>query len=308
MQTPITPQRLDEIIDKYFTDRTLFPTKRIVQPHEIKSICTSVISILKEEQSLLQLSAPIIVIGDLHGQFTDLLKYFDVTDFHNQKTRYLFLGDYVDRGPRSADVALLVFCLKIRFPNRFFLLRGNHEANNINRLYGFYDECKRRYDLESWRHLCEVFRYLPLSALIDGKILCLHGGLSQYMTDVQSLNQIVRPTDIPEEGLLCDIVWADPSTDTYGWVENMRGVSYTFGMDVTLKFLEKNGIELLCRAHQLMDEGYKFCFRRKVLTLFSAPNYCNSFNNKGAIMCVDENLKCTFITLNPEGDSEMSEE
>ena len=128
------------------------------------------------------------------------------------------------------------------------------------------------------------------------------------MTDVQSLNQIVRPTDIPEEGLLCDIVWADPSTDTYGWVENMRGVSYTFGMDVTLKFLEKNGIELLCRAHQLMDEGYKFCFRRKVLTLFSAPNYCNSFNNKGAIMCVDENLKCTFITLNPEGDSEMSEE
>nr|BAN38111.1 serine/threonine protein phosphatase PP1-2, putative [Entamoeba histolytica] len=295
----LSPERLDAIISKCFQERSLFPGKEFIKANEIKSLCSMAIRVIAQEPSLLQLKAPIYVIGDLHGQFTDLLRYFDETKI--DQDRYLFLGDYVDRGFRSIEIVVLVFALKVKYPDRFFLLRGNHEAKNINHLYGFFDECKRRFDVDTWRNFCEVFRYLPVSALIEGKILCLHGGLSKDMQDVSCLTQIARPTDIPEEGLLCDILWADPSTDTFGWEENMRGVSYTFGPDVALEFLKRNGIELLCRAHPVVEEGFKFCFNKKVLTLFSAPNYCNSFNNCGAMMRVDENLYCTFITLNPEG-------
>ncbi|ELP94110.1 serine/threonine protein phosphatase PP1 isozyme, putative [Entamoeba invadens IP1] len=298
MEEELTRARLEEIIKKCFKERTLAPVHEFVTATELTILCKMAIPIFSHETSLLFINAPLHVIGDLHGQFTDLLKFLDQTDIQTDK--FLFLGDYVDRGPRSVDVVLLVFALKVLYPDRFFLLRGNHESENVNHLYGFYDECKRRFDVRVWRCFCEAFRYLPVSALIEGKILCLHGGLSKSMTDLSCLMQIVRPTNIPGEGLLCDVVWSDVSDEHMGWCDNARGTSYTFGRDVVEEFMKKNGIELLCRAHQMVDEGFSFCFDNKVLTLFSAPNYCNSFNNCGAMMNVDENLRCDFVRLRPD--------
>ncbi|KAL7719011.1 Serine/threonine-protein phosphatase [Entamoeba marina] len=289
---PLAPARLDAIIKKCFQERGLFPGKEIVDKNDLLCITQMMKAQLSKESSLLELNAPLYVIGDLHGQYTDLLRYFDETDI--TKDKYLFLGDYVDRGPRSIEILTLIFSLKLRYPDRFFLLRGNHEAENINRLYG-----KRRFDSDMWRGFCDVFRYLPVSALIDNKILCLHGGIGKDLKTLDDLRSIVRPTDIPEDGLLCDILWADPSTDSFGFVDNIRGVSYTFGPDVAEEFMKNNGLELVCRAHQVVENGFEFCFGKKILTLFSAPNYCNSFSNSGAMMKVYDDLRCTFITLAP---------
>ena len=125
-------------------------------------------------------------------------------------------------------------------------------------MYGFYDECKRRYNLSLWREFCNFFNYLPIAAVIDERILCMHGGLSKELTDLSQINQVSRPTsDIPDSGLLCDLLWSDPD-NTNGWGPNDRGVSWTFGADVVRKFCAKHELDLICRAHQVVEEGYEF--------------------------------------------------
>ena len=125
-------------------------------------------------------------------------------------SNFLFLGDYVDRGKQSLETICLLLAYKIKFPENFFLLRGNHECASINRIYGFYDECKRRYNLKLWKTFTEVFNQLPVAALIEDRILCMHGGLSPDLTDINSIKKILRPTDIPDSGMLCDLLWSDP--------------------------------------------------------------------------------------------------
>ena len=122
-------------------------------------------------------------------------------------------------------------CFKIRYPDKVFLLRGNHECSAITRMYGFYDECKRRYTLSLWREFCSMFNYLPVSAIIDERILCMHGGLSPEIKELSQINSIARPQDVPDEGMLCDLLWSDPET-IKGWGENERGVSYIFGANI----------------------------------------------------------------------------
>lgn len=183
---------------------------------------------------------------------------------------------------------------KIKYNENFFLLRGNHECGAINRIYGFYDECKRRYNVKLWKSFVSCFEFLPITATIDGKILLMHGGLSPQLSKVEQLKQIARPSDVPDEGILCDLLWADPDIDAKGWEKNERGVSYVFSEDVLNKFLEKNDLDLICRAHQVVEEGYEFFGDRQLVTVFSAPNYCGEFDNNAAIMVVDENLVCSF--------------
>lgn len=158
---------------------------------------------------LVETTGPIRLCGDIHGQFYDLLRIFDFGG-DPRSTRYLFLGDYVDRGRQSIECIALLFALKIRFPNDFFLLRGNHESDSINRLYGFYDECKRRYSIKLWRAFCDAFNFMPVAALISDKIICMHGGMSPELEDLNQIRNLNRPTNIPEAGLLCDLLWSDP--------------------------------------------------------------------------------------------------
>jgi len=188
--------------------------------------------------------------GDIHGQYSDLLRLFEYGGFPPH-ANYLFLGDYVDRGKQSLETICLLLAYKIKYPENFFLLRGNHECASINRIYGFYDECKRRFNVRLWKTFTECFNCLPVAALIDEKILCMHGGLSPELNHLDQIRNLQRPTDVPDTGLLCDLLWSDPSKDVQGWGMNDRGVSYTFGPDKVTEFLQKQDLDLICRAHQV---------------------------------------------------------
>lgn len=215
------------------------------------------------------------------------------------EANYLFLGDYVDRGKQSLETICLLLAYKIKYPENFFILRGNHECASINRIYGFYDECKRRYNIKLWKTFTDCFNCLPIAAVIDEKIFCMHGGLSPDLNQMEQIRKVMRPTDVPDVGLLCDLLWSDPEKDIVGWSENDRGVSFTFGPDIVSRFLQKHDLELICRAHQVVEDGYEFFSKRQLVTLFSAPNYCGEFDNAGAMMSVDQSLLCSFQILKP---------
>ena len=169
-----------------------------------------------------------------------------------QKTNYLFIGDYAHRGKQSLETISLLLAYKIKYPEEFFLLRGNHECASINRIYGFYDECKRRYNIKLWKTFTACFNCLLIAAIVDEKIFCCHGGLSPNLQSMEQIWQIMWPTDVPDQGLLCDLLWSDPDKDVLGWGENDRGVSFTFGAEVVAKFLHKHDLDLICRAHQVL--------------------------------------------------------
>lgn len=193
------------------------------------------------------------------------------------------LRDYVDRGKNGLECICMLLAYKIKYPENFFLLRGNHECASINRIYGFYDECKRRYNIKMWKKFQDVFNVLPFAAIVDEKIFCIHAGLSPDLNSPDQIKRIMRPTDVPDAGLLCDLLWSDPEADIAGWAENDRGVSYTFGADVVSKFLVKHDFDLIVRAHQVVEDGYEFFADRQLVTIFSAPNYCGEFDNAGAV-------------------------
>ena len=266
---------------------------------EIKYLCNTAREIFMEQPVLLEISSPLNVCGDTHGQFSDLLRLFDFGGTP-PKTNYLFMGDYVDRGKNSIETICLLLAYKIKYKDNFFLLRGNHESDNINRVYGFYDESKRRYNLKIWKNFSDCFNCLPVSALIDDKILCMHGGLSPDLTSLDQIRKIVRPTEVPDRGLLCDLLWSDPDRDVKGWGDNERGVSVTFSDDIVEKITDNLELDLVCRAHQVVEYGYEFFANRRLVTVFSAPNYCGQFDNAGAMMSVDENLMCGFKILKPK--------
>ena len=261
-------------------------------------LCLRSRDILIDQPMLLELEAPIKVCGDIHGQYYDLLRLFEYGGFPPD-SNYIFLGDYVDRGKQSLETVCLLLAYKVKYPENFFLLRGNHEHASINRIYGFYDECKRRFGIKLWKTFTDCFNCLPCAAVIDEKIFCMHGGLSPELTSLNQVKRIERPTDVPDTGLLCDLLWSDPDRDTQGWGQNDRGVSFTFGEDIVAQFLDRHDLDLICRAHQVVEDGYEFFARRQCVTLFSAPNYCGEFDNAGAMMSIDDALMCSFQILKP---------
>ena len=242
-----------------------------------------------------------LLIRVSHGQFPDLLRLFECGGFPPEN-KYLFLGDYVDRGKFGIECFILLACYKIKYPSQIYLLRGNHESGPISRIYGFYDEVRRRFGVKLWKVFIDVFNVLPLAALIDDKIFCVHAGLSPELSSPGTVNKIQRPTEVPDEGLLCDLLWSDPDQRVTGWADNDRGVSFTFGADVVSNFLEKNDLDLVVRAHQVVEDGYEFFAQRKMVTVFSAPHYCGEFDNAGAMMTVREDLLCSFQLLKPASD------
>lgn len=274
---------------------------------EMIYLCKESRQIFESQPGLLEIKAPVKICGDIHGQYGDLLSLFEFGGFPPE-SNYLFLGDYVDRGRQSLECICLLLAYKIKYPNNFFLLRGNHECASINRIYGFYDECKRRYSINLWKIFTECFDWLPIAALIDRRILCMHGGISPDLKSLEQIKRIPRPTDVPDKGLLCDLLWSDPEKNITGWGENDRGVSVTFGADVVDDFLEMINIDLICRAHQVVEDGYEFFADKGLVTLFSAPNYCGEFENSGVIMNVDEKLCCSFQILKPSESSSLKKQ
>ncbi|KAJ1962508.1 serine/threonine protein phosphatase Pzh1 [Dipsacomyces acuminosporus] len=265
---------------------------------EIIAVCQAAREVFLAQPTLLELAAPIKITGDIHGQYTDLLRLFDKCGYPPH-CNYLFLGDYVDRGKQSLETILLLMCFKIKYPDNFFLLRGNHECASVTRVYGFYDECKRRCNVKVWKSFINTFNALPIAAVVASKIFCVHGGLSPDLISMDQIRQLARPCDVPDHGVLNDLLWSDPSDTAADWEENERGVSYCFGKTVITDFLRRMDFDLICRAHMVVEDGYEFFHGRQLVTVFSAPNYCGEFDNSGAVMNVNEELLCSFEILKP---------
>jgi len=235
----------------------------------------------------------VTICGDIHGQFYDLKELFKVGG-ECPETNYLFLGDFVDRGFYSVETFLLLLALKVRYPDRITLIRGNHESRQITQVYGFYDECLRKYgSVNVWRYCTEIFDYLSLSALIDDRVFCVHGGLSPAINTLDQIRAIDRKQEVPHDGAMCDLLWSDPE-EIDGWGLSPRGAGYLFGADVVNLFNSTNKLDLICRAHQLVMEGYKLMFNDTLVTVWSAPNYCYRCGNIAAILEMDEHLNKNF--------------
>jgi serine/threonine-protein phosphatase 6 catalytic subunit len=262
---------------------------------QLKELTDRAKDILLEENNVVSVAAPVVVCGDIHGQFYDLLTLFATGGEPAQGTRYIFMGDFVDRGNHSLETLVYLLLLKVRYPDQIFLLRGNHESRQITQIYGFYDECARKYGSgKVWRYCTDLFDYIALAAVISNKVLCVHGGLSPDIKVIDQMRLIDRKMEIPHEGPFCDLVWSDPE-DIEAWQQSPRGAGWLFGGKVTREFNHLNGLDLICRAHQLVQEGFKYMFpESSLVTVWSAPNYCYRCGNLASVLSFDENLNREF--------------
>ncbi|KAJ3434558.1 serine/threonine-protein phosphatase pp2a-related [Anaeramoeba flamelloides] len=279
---------IDQILETVYQCKYL-PETQLIQ------LCQKAEEILIEENNVHPISSPVTVCGDIHGQFFDLLELFKIGgDIKN--TKYIFLGDYVDRGYFSIETITLLLALKVKYPTQIYLLRGNHESRSISQMYGFYDECLSKYgNTNPWRRITQVFDYFLLSAIIDQEIFCVHGGLSPDIRCVEQIRSINRSEEIPSEGAFADLLWSDPNDSVSGWVPSNRGCGYLFGKRITNQFMQINQLSLITRAHQLAEQGYYYSFgEEKILTIWSAPNYSYKAGNSASICSIKENKKPDF--------------
>mmetsp|Transcript_29134 Transcript_29134/g.94332 ORF Transcript_29134/g.94332 Transcript_29134/m.94332 type:complete len:322 (-) Transcript_29134:165-1130(-) len=285
-----TSDAVDAVLEKLLAVRGERPGKQVaLEDNEIRMLCVRAREVFMSQPILLELEAPIKICGDIHGQYHDLLRLFEYGGFPPE-ANYLFLGDYVDRGHYSLECATLMVLLKARYPQRITMIRGNHESRQITQVYGFYDECLRKYgDANVWKEFTALFDTLPLSAAIENQVFCPHAGLSPSLDTVDHIQQLNRFQEIPHEGPMCDLVWSDPD-ERCGWGISPRGAGYTFGADITEQFLTTNSFKFIVRAHQLVMEGYSWTHPNTCVTVFSAPNYCYRCGNMAAIMEIGDSI------------------
>lgn len=271
---------IDEVMQKLH--KCQVPTES-----EIQKICDLASELLIQEENVISVPAPVTVCGDIHGQIYDLFELLKIGGLPPH-TNYLFMGDYVDRGYHSVETVTYLLCLKIKHPSRIWLLRGNHESRQITQVYGFYDECIRKFGTPViWRMFTDLFDILPIAAVVNNSTFCCHGGLSPSFDTIDQLQEIDRRVEVPHEGIMCDLLWSDPD-EMQGWGQSPRGAGFTFGADITEGFCKRNGLNMICRAHQLVNEGFNWNHDKSCVTIFSAPNYCYRCGNLASLMEMDE--------------------
>ncbi|EJD07740.1 Metallo-dependent phosphatase [Fomitiporia mediterranea MF3/22] len=267
-------------------------------------------TLLEKEQNLLSVQGPITVCGDIHGQFYDLMKIFEIGGDVAHNT-YLFLGDYVDRGCFGIECLLYLYSLKICYPNQLFLIRGNHECRHLTEYFTFHRECTRKYSMNIYMACIDSFTALPLAAVLDRRFLCVHGGISPELNSLADINRVNRFIEPPSHGLLCDLLWADPApnfgNESDGAVNGVvpesflpnpaRGCSYFYTYEAVCNFLERNALLGIIRGHEVQQQGYQMYRKTRakkfpsVITIFSAPNYCDFYHNRAAVLkYVDKNI------------------
>lgn len=279
-----------------------FKAQRTVHKKYVVQLLLRVRALLRTYKSLVRTNRPAgaakyHVCGDTHGQFYDTLNIFALNGEPRPTSPYVFNGDFVDRGSWSVENVLMLLSWKLLFPDAVHLTRGNHETRNMNKMYGFDGEVKAKYDDTVLALFTEVFCALPLAVVIDSKVFVTHGGLFQRDgVALDEIERIHRFREPPEDGLMSDMLWSDPQPFP-GRGPSKRGVGQSFGPDVTTRFLEGNGLSLIIRSHEVMDEGYQVIHGGKLITVFSAPNYCDQMNNKGGIVHLDLDCKPTFTSF-----------
>jgi len=256
--------------------------------------------LFKNEGNLIYLDDPLNVVGDIHGQYYDAIKILEIGG-DPANTKYLFLGDFVDRGSFSIEVLVLLYSVKLCYPQTIVMLRGNHECRQMTTFFNFRSECLYKYDQEIYDMFMDSFDLMPLSCIINGKFLAVHGGISPELKTIEDIKRIDRFKEPPKQGLICDLLWADPVENEHGVCEStyrandVRGCSYFYGSEAVNKFLDQNNLLSVIRAHEAQLDGFKMhTWTGKsdfpvVITIFSAPNYCDVYNNKGALIQFNNN-------------------
>lgn len=289
---------LEEIFEKLnYKDFQDFHQKPyLLTELEVKFVCQKAKELLISQTNLKSLTSPITLVGDIHGQYHDLLEIFKIGGYIPD-TNYLFLGDYVDRGYFSVETISLLIILFIKYPNRLTLLRGNHESRTVTQTYGFYAECLKKYgNIMVWKYFTDLFDYFHIGAIIDEEIFCIHGGLSPSIKTLDQIRIIDRFQEIPIEGPFTDLVWSDPAPPSITLDDEKldfglspRGAGFIFGKEIVNEFLRLNNLSHISRAHQLCMEGYQLLYDDKLSTIWSAPNYCYRCGNKASILEIRSN-------------------
>ncbi|OJT12258.1 Serine/threonine-protein phosphatase 6 catalytic subunit [Trametes pubescens] len=268
---------------------------------DMKVLCDRVRSILLEESNIQPVSSPVTICGDIHGQFWDLLELLRKGG-PVPETSYIFMArmysfSELGRTAQTLDRVTL-------YPDKVTLLRGNHESRQITQVYGFYDECQQKYGSALvWKACCSVFDYLNLAAIIDGETLCVHGGLSPDIRTLDQIRVLSRAQEIPHEGAFCDLMWSDPD-EVENWAVSPRGAGWLFGGSVTREFNHVNSLRLIARAHQLVQEGYKYMFDEQLVTVWSAPNYCYRCGNMASILTIRQDGERSFTVYDAAPENE----
>lgn len=294
MPATITLEFVKDMIAQ-FKDQKKLHRRYIVQ------ILAGMKKILDDTPTLIDIEVPeghhFTVCGDTHGQFYDLCNIFDLGGLPSEKNPYLFNGDFVDRGSFSLEVVMTLFAFKLLYPKHMYLARGNHESKSMNTTYGFEGEVKAKYTESTFELFSAVFNLLPLAHVLNKKVLVIHGGLfsndNVTLDDIRKLNRNMEP---PDSGIMSELLWSDPQPYP-GRAPSKRGVGVAFGPDVTERFLKNNNLSLIVRSHEVKDEGYSEEHDGKVITIFSAPNYCDQVGNKGAYIRFEHDMKPKFTTF-----------
>lgn len=285
---------------------------------------------LRAEDNLLRLSGTITVVGDIHGQFYDLVKIIKLNGTP-PSTKYLFLGNVIGGGGFNCETLLFLLAAKAKFPDHVFLLRGPNESLSVSSAFNLESECSLKYSKQLYGLILQVFETLPLAAVVKDSFFCVHGGLSPDIEYIESICSLHRFRDVPVKGAMCDLLWADPHWDAENPVSverspsdeyytpetnyynmkpdfspNMkRGRSYVFNFASIKYFLTKNKILCIVRSHEVEDNGYKL-YRALpstnypcMISVFSAPNYCDSFANMGAVVTIGNEVKIQKFFCSP---------
>jgi len=265
-----------------------FKEQKSIHPRFAFEILFQADEILRKLPSLVDLDTPdgkhVTVCGDVHGQFYDLLRIFEMNGMPSNENPYLFNGDFVDRGSFSVEVMFTLLAFKVADPDSMHLTRGNHETRTMNKIYGFEGEVKAKFTALMAEVFSELFCHLPIAYVLNKKVFVVHGGLHEKdgvkLSDIRNIDRDREP---PEGGLMCDLLWSDPH-DGLGRAPSKRGTGVQFGKDMTKRFLEENGLSLVVRSHEVKEEGYEVQHDGYCITVFSAPNYCDQMGNKGAFI------------------------
>ncbi|CAD6191607.1 unnamed protein product [Caenorhabditis auriculariae] len=330
---------LEAIIFRYFHIWTPINCQGMIKSYEIAELCLRAREFFWMNRLYREVDVPVKIVGDIHGQFEDLRHMFNMNgwpfsedeikemgknhygrvklvdkhvtktfrlpiqygspDRHPGPSHYLFLGDYVDRGTFSLDVVVLLFALQLRYPERITLLRGNHESRAVNKQYGFYNEVMRRYS-EHIYEICQLpFYTMPLTAIVNKRIMCMHGGISETLHDFKQLDNVMRPFDIPDVGIIADLTWADPDPSVDRYQDSPRGAAKIFGVKAVEEFCSHFDLDLIVRAHQVVQDGYEFFANRRLVTIFSAPYYCSQTFNVAAVLHISKDMVGSFSLMKP---------
>ncbi|OHS95917.1 Serine/threonine-protein phosphatase PP1-2 [Tritrichomonas foetus] len=275
---------------------TSFPPIRYVY-----DLISTVQNIFLQEENILKLDGDFVVVGDIHGNVDDLIRIFEMRKYPPE-TKYVFLGDYVDRGECSVEVLLILYSLKVLYPNHIYLIRGNHEAVSVSSYYGFKRECSRKYSQKIYYRFNESFQNLSFAAILNGKYFCVHGGISPQTMNLEVMDKIQKPIDNDMSPEITGFVWSDPNKNAKGFQRSDRGTGFLFNEKKLNQFLKRNNLELMIRSHEVCERGIEFPFKN-CATVFSNTNYCE-MRNEAALAIVLKGQKVQYPKFKPLSNAE----